>query len=215
MGSKDVTIMYWLSNMMESLSYHISNIMESLSWRVIVITVVILLLLGVGGGFLLLHRNDSPPHISTNTVYPLQQIPIPGPARSMYTDTKYKYNFAYPSEWKASENRFNNVDTVNVSYQVETGPDVRLLDVNCTGNAANWDAQTWWQHHPTGAQIGFTVLKSGTRAFVSVISNQQAEQGYTQYIVVHNHSVCWLAAFTANVANENLIDEIINTFHWN
>ena len=213
--------MDWLADITDWLSLRISDITDWVSFHIISTIIIVLTLLGIsiGGGLLLLHKNNSHQSSSatttTTTVYPLQQIPTPDSARAKYTNTKYRYSFVYPSEWKAYETQFNNVNIVTVSYQVQTGPDVRLLAVNCTANSSKWDAQTWWQHNPTGVQIGFTLLESGERAFVSVTSNQQAEQGYTQYIVVHNYTACWLTASTANAANETLINGIINTFHWN
>jgi hypothetical protein len=197
-----------------------------MKWRsrkLIIPTFFILLIIAAGIGIFFWQRGSinqqqsatriSKPFVFPKiTVYPQNAPPTPGPGRMTYTNTKYRYSFIYPSQWKLRMvTNQNKVDIVQGMYQIQAGVNGYPFDISCQSNPQGLDAQSWFHQQGGGTGIGYIALTSGEAAYLDI---EQGQVGVKNYILVHKQVVCSFGVAIANDANNSIIDAIVNSFKW-
>src|SRR5216683_7836772 len=165
-----------------------------MKWRsrgLSILAIFILVIIAAGTGLFFWHRGSiyQQPGVTRTpeafvfpkvTVYPQEAPPLPGPGRTIYTDTKYGYSFVYPSEWKLRMvTNQNNADIVQGMYQVQAGVDGYPFDISCQSNPQGLDAQSWFNQQGSGTGIGYITLKSGVTAYLDIEHGQVGVKDYT------------------------------------
>jgi hypothetical protein len=194
-----------------------------MNWRsrgLITLAIFILVIIVAGTGLFFWQRGSFSQQQSSTAITPKafpttapNGIPIPGPGRTTYTNTKNGYSFTYPSEWRLSQYTDQGKDVVQGHYPAYVG-DRYPFQVTCQANPNGLDAQTWFnQHNLYDTGLGYTALGNGLTAYLSV---GHGEVEWKSYTLVHSEVACEVTTFI--FINDDAINQvnnsIVNNFTW-
>lgn len=151
------------------------------------------------------------PMAQARQVYHSSDIPVSTATWTTYKDSEYPFTISYPSDWKVNTRDFNGSETILLSYQVATSPDVHALDITCLANPKNLTAQQWTEQYSDLSSQGLQTLASGTDMFVSTGHGQT---DFTMYTTVLASKVCEISTEPANSGNSTLINQVVKSFQW-